>query len=231
MQSHSGLTTAQVLEVFTEEITAHEGRVTDTFNDGPRLLTRSIIPIFDDVRTGDRVQGGVALKMTQKEVCLYPYVFRLVCSDGAIMAQALQSLQFELDREEPEPSLQVVREGVALCCAPDVFTDNVHRMRSATVSQIDHVLTLLPHMARFSGAAEHNRLMGQIISRFFGDGDQSQFGLANAITSVARDTPDPQLRWNLEELGGAIATDRVPTRPLSRRRAVAKESNRALLVR
>jgi hypothetical protein len=106
MESHSGLTTAQVLEVFTEEVTALAGSVADTFDDGLRLFTRSVIPLFDDVRTGDRVQGGVALKMTKEEAWLYPYVFRLVCRNGAIMAQTLESRSLMgFDIEEPETSL------------------------------------------------------------------------------------------------------------------------------
>jgi hypothetical protein len=34
----------------------------------------------------------------------------------------------------------------------------------------------------------------------------------NAVTSVARDTRDPETRWRLEELGGAIAA-RLPRAP------------------
>jgi len=32
----------------------------------------------------------------------------------------------------------------------------------------------------------------------------------NAVTSVARDTRDPELRWRLEELGGGIPAMLVP---------------------
>ena len=58
----STLTTAQVLDVFTEEVAAHGGRVIDTFHDGRRLFTRSVLPRLEEVRPGDGVQGGVALK-------------------------------------------------------------------------------------------------------------------------------------------------------------------------
>jgi hypothetical protein len=34
--------------------------------------------------------------------------------------------------------------------------------------------------------------------------DQSAFGVLNAVTSLARDTRDPETRWQLEELGGAL---------------------------
>jgi hypothetical protein len=50
----------------------------------------------------------------------------------------------------------------------------------------------------------------QIASRFFEDPARSQFALANAVTSVARDTRDPELRWRLEEFGGGLLTARTP---------------------
>jgi len=62
MLSSSNLTTAQVLAVFAEEVAARGGHVTDTFDDGQRLLTRSVLPRIEEVRAGDQVQGGVALK-------------------------------------------------------------------------------------------------------------------------------------------------------------------------
>jgi hypothetical protein len=230
MESNSGLTTAQVLDVFAEEVSACGGRVADTFNDGLRLFSRSVIPLFDDVRTGDRVQGGVALKMTKEQAWLYPYVFRLVCRNGAITAQALESrLLAGFDLEEPEASLQTIREGVVACCTEDVFIDNVRRMRSACEKEADLALNLLPLISQFR-AGGHDRLFSQIMDRFFKDGDKSPFGMANALTAIARDTQDPELRWDLEEFGGAVATNRVPQRPANGGKAAVDESKRAVLV-
>jgi hypothetical protein len=36
-------------------------------------------------------------------------------------------------------------------------------------------------------------------------GDTTLFGLANAVTATARETRDPELKWDLEEFGGGIA--------------------------
>jgi hypothetical protein len=40
--------------------------------------------------------------------------------------------------------------------------------------------------------------------RFGQEGDPTMYGLVNAVTSVARDTSDPDLRWKLEEAGGLL---------------------------
>jgi hypothetical protein len=59
---------------------------------------------------------------------------------------------------------------------------------------------------------EEPQLIPEIMDRFHAEDDRSAFGMMNAVTSLARDTDDPELRWRLEELGGAIAAGRLPTR-------------------
>ena len=56
-------------------------------------------------------------------------------------------------------------------------------------------------------------LLTKIMDEFLREGDQSRFGLANAVTAVARDTSDPDMRWNLEEFGGGIAISAGPRQP------------------
>ena len=57
------------------------------------------------------------------------------------------------------------------------------------------------------------RLLRQIMNQFIRETDQTRFSLTNAVTTVARDTRDPEVRWRLEELGGAIAAGLMPTPP------------------
>jgi hypothetical protein len=47
--------------------------------------------------------------------------------------------------------------------------------------------------------------MTGVLSQYRKEGDRSRFGLAQAITAVARDVQDPELKWDLEKLGGAVA--------------------------
>jgi hypothetical protein len=75
---------------------------------------------------------------------------------------------------------------------------------------------MMPLVTRFSGTG-HADLVRQVLDRFFHDGDPTQFGLMNAVTSLARDTRDPDLEWDLEVLGGGIAVGAVPPRPVGGR--------------
>ncbi len=230
MGSSSGLTMGQILAVFTEEVEARQGRVTDTFNDGRRLFTRSVLAPVEEVRPGDRVQGGVALKATEGEVCLFPYLFRLVCRNGAIMAQTLEARSLgDLPLQDPETARQSIREGVGACCAEEVFADTVRRVRTACETAADLAITLLPLLSRFSGSGNAG-LASQIMDQFFREGDRSQFGLGNVVTAIARDTRDPDLRWDLEEFGGGVLLGQVPQHPAAGGRVARAESKRAVLV-
>src|SRR5690348_13979258 len=96
MSDYGELTTAGILDVFAEEIsTQHGGRVSDAFDDGRRLFARSVLPRIEALRPGDKVQGGVALRANEQEIWLHPYLFRLVCRNGAIIAQTLSTRHLE----------------------------------------------------------------------------------------------------------------------------------------
>src|SRR6185436_8870615 len=141
----------------------------------------------------------------------HPYTFRRVCSNGAIAAHSLESRH--IDRlqatEVYEPSYEVTAtlaslgDAIRVCSSPESFATVAGEMRSAVDAQADVALQLLPFLASLP---DHTlaTLMPQIFGRFAEDDDRSAFGLMNAVTSVARDTRDPETRWNLEALGGSI---------------------------
>jgi hypothetical protein len=76
----------EIKTAFAEEIVTAGGDVTGAFENRGRLFARSVLPGLHEVGTGDKVHGGVALMATEGEVSVHPYVFRLVCRNGAIMA-------------------------------------------------------------------------------------------------------------------------------------------------
>lgn len=208
--------THQIKELFAEEIAAVGGTVSEVFHDGRRLFARSILPGAREVRPRDRVQGGVALRTLDTVVCVHPYVFRQVCRNGAIMAQAVQTTRIErVDCEDPDAVAGVVfqlREAVLACIDPEAFTASVSTMRSASEMQADMMLNLLSMVSRLPNH-QGARIMVEIMDAFEKERDPSAFGLMNAVTAVARETRDPETRWRLEELGGGIAA-RLPLSPL-----------------
>jgi hypothetical protein len=209
--------TDTILNVFTEEIARHSGRVADTFDDGTRLFSRSILPKSEEIKPRDQVQPGVALKATPEEICVYPYVFRQVCRNGAIMAFSLGGRRLMRSKGlTPEEELSSLRETIDACCQEESFAVSVSRIRSSLGGKVDFSLTMLPFISRLRNVAS-GEIIGLIVERFFREGDQSPFGLMNAITFVARDRTNPDERWELEEFGGGVAAKTPSVDPLTGR--------------
>jgi hypothetical protein len=203
-------TTHEISDIFAAEIAAAGGVVSDTFNDGRRLFARSVLPRLREVATGDKVQGGVALMAVESQVSVHPYVFRLVCKNGAIAAQAIESRTIECgDFVTPEEVLGAVRDAIVACCADEAFAVTAQQMRSARDAQIDIALNVIPFLDRLPRESA-SQIFIDILERFGAGRDRSRFAFLNAVTSVARDTADPEVRWRLEELGGGVCAGIEP---------------------
>jgi hypothetical protein len=196
--------TQEILEAFTETISAHEGKVTETFHQPGHLFVRSVFPETEEIRARDKVQGGVALRATDTVAWVYPYVFRLVCKNGAIMAHAAEGREIpNLDSVPAFEAVSLVREAVESCCERNAFATAAEQMRTATQHPIDVILNMMPFLSRLSSLGPE--VARQILDRFFHENDPTWYGFMNAVTSAARDTRDHATRWRLEELGGQIA--------------------------
>lgn len=202
--------------VFAEEVAAVGGAVTETLRDESRLFVRSILPWIQDVAPRDQVRGGVALKAVETDVWVHPYVFRQVCSNGANMAHAIQSTHLSrLDWLLADDAREQVRSAIQDCCVEDAFLAAVEEIRSARFSHFDSFLSIVSELTGRSGTFPPG-VQEAVLLAFFRTDDRTRFGLMNAVTSVARDTADPETRWDLETLGGAIATPPVdPRSPLA----------------
>ena len=96
------------------------------------------------------------------------------------------------------PAMVVVRTPVEL------RGEDLTTVADFTVFQM---LLMASHIPQRDASA----LRTEIMRRFSRDRDRSVFGLANAVTSLARDQEDPEVRWRLEELGGGVLA-RIPPR-------------------
>ena len=209
--------TQDIREVVEKETVRVGGTVLDCFDDGDRLFLRAVLPVVRHVRAGDRVQAGIAVMTTNEEILVHPYTFREVCRNGAIRAEAIQTrhvhrVEFSAPTSAVDDVIGELREAFQACSAPESFSTVIRQMRSAMERKVDSVIELVAFFSTHSSLHPVNRIVAEILGRFMGQPDRSLFGLMNAVTSVARDEPDPETRWRLEELGGTIPTI-VPPAP------------------
>lgn len=237
-------TTVDVYRIFSEE-TAHAGGiVTNTFDDGGRLFIRSVIPELCEIIPGDSVKGGVALRSNLEEIWIHPYILRVACSNGSIRPLAIQSTQIsrkdsgEPPRTEHDFALHL-RGAIRRCLDKEVLQAGVNEMREAHSKGIASALSMLqmteflhanissPRLLKIapvlieaaverSEGRTNSRSRHLVLQRYRCGKDRTAFGLMNAVTSVARDSQDPEDRWRLEELGGMIPLLPYPFEKLAR---------------
>ena len=211
MSWSASLTTAQIQTIFEEEVKSAGGKVTDTFDDGTLLFTRAVLPKNKKVARRDRVDKGVALKAAWEDVWVHPYVFRRVCINGAIVAQAVAT-KHVMNTEHVSPiEMEIdLRESVRMCIQEQDFEGFAEKMKRARGLFPDPRLTLMPHLSRLP-ADQASEILDETHRRFAKGADESRYGLINAVTSLARDTRNPELRWSLETIGGALIVTSTPT--------------------
>ena len=201
-------TNGEIREVFEQEVSPLGGRLTDALADGDRLFLRAVLSAEAQVRPGDHVSAGVALRTAGRHILVHPYTFRQVCRNGAIVAHTVSTRAVERPDLDATPwdvaeSLERLGEAIRVCAAPGAFDAAMSEMRSTLETDADAVLNLLPHLLSMPGGAD--MLLREITRRFEASSGRSLFELMNAITATARDQRDPETRWRLEELGGAVA--------------------------
>jgi hypothetical protein len=210
--------TGAVRRAFVEEIEELGGKVTEWVEAEGEVFARSTLPGDLEVGPRDRVRGGVALRGSPESLRIRPYVFRLVCRNGAIMACCLEATVLERPGWCDPGALEIdAREAVKACASRDTFEGSRDRMSALRMEEAAGELMAIAFMA--THGATNRALQGVILRRFRAGRDRSQFGFMNAVTSVARDTREAALRWDLEELGGAIACGMPTPRRAQRKRA------------
>lgn len=220
--------TGEMLEAFSQEIARLGGAVTESFDDGKRLYVRSTLPGQREVRAGDNVQGGVAMRATETDVRVHPYIFRIVCANGAIRAETTQTRIIEREQPLGNP-IVILRDAVLACATPAAFDRSASEMRSAMQAEADFALSLMPFLKTLP-PDEAERMLDSVLREFHHGRDRNGFGLMNAVTATARETRDPELRWKLEALGGGIGALLKPMTPIRRPSATSASKDMAGMV-
>jgi hypothetical protein len=199
--------TQELNALFIDEVREMGCVCPDVYDDGRGLYARAFFSAPVEVRPGDAVHGGVALRAFGEFVDVHPFVYRQVCTNGAIVADALESRRVQrVGMAAPTVAINAVVAEVRLavrgCGHPSAFESAVDAMRRATRQPATALMAML---LMFGSDRRMTRvLLSHAAERLEAGEDRSAFGLMNAITSLARDSRDPERRWRLEELGGGM---------------------------
>lgn len=232
--------TREIYETFDEEMTALGGTITDRYDDGARLFVRALLPSLSEVCPGDQLRSGVALRTSGPEVLVHPYTLRLVCTNGAVQAHALETRRVErlaLDSFIASAhsyavagALAAIGEAVRACAAPSAFASAVDEMRSAAEMDADFLLDMLSLVSHWPQVIGNDAVL-QLLQRLMptAGSDRSVFALGNVLTAAGRDAHDPETRWQLEKLGAEVFACSMARQEASTRSELARRIVVALL--
>ena len=207
----------EILESFEYEVRELGGTLRDVYAEGDLLFARAILPDEMDVRPGDRVHGGVAVRTHDTEILVHPYTYRVICTNGAITVSSsgsriVQRVELAAPTIVINSVLDDLREAIHASGKRPALQATVSAMQSAADRDANLFIQLMPALPHMPPGVRAS-VLRTIVRRFEAEGDRSTFGLVNAVTSVARDTTDPELRWRLEEVGGGILAHLPAGRP------------------
>lgn len=190
-----------------------------------RMYIKAVLPkIEGEVRKGDVVQAGVAISNSEVghgSVLIQPMIYRLVCSNGAIMADSKFSarhvggqisnddishlLSNEALMADDRAIMLKVRDVIRACFDTAVFQQRIDLMRAATEDRIEaDVVKTVELLGKRSSFTDFER--AGVLRHLIEGGDLTRYGLHNAVTRTAQDVESYDRATELETLGGNILT-------------------------
>lgn len=172
-------------------------------------------------RVGDFVHGGVMISNSEVglgTLSITPFAQFLVCTNGmtrdggqkwrhlgtrAEEGELEKYLADDTRQADDRALLLKVRDTLAAAMRPDVFQDWIAKVQGSTEQKlqgdIPQAVELLGTKLTFS-----NDEKSSILRHLIEGGDLSQYGLVNAVTRTAEDSPSYDRATELEALGSSV---------------------------
>ena len=193
-----------------------------------KMYLKAILPslsteIVGSRQKGDVVQAGIVISNSEVgngSVKIEPMIYRLVCTNGMIAPDSslrkyhigkgadvdgVRELLTDEARQADDKAFWLkVRDIVRGAFNRDVFLGIVAKIESAAQNQIrsSNLMEVVEVTANKFALPEANK--HSILTHLIQGGDLSQWGLVNAVTRTANDTPQYEAATELERTGGKI---------------------------
>ena len=187
-----------------------------------------------EVAVGDVVQAGFVVSNSEVglgSLKVEPLVFRLVCKNGMICkdftqkryhvgkqaggndAEAYELYSDETLRQDDKAFFMKVQDTVRHAVDESKFLLTVDRMREAMGIPLEHDPVKEVEILADSFQLTQNE-RGDVLRQLFMNGDNSRYGLLNAVTAASKIASDYERATDLERIGGEILSMPVPGRLL-----------------
>ena len=177
-----------------------------------------------DVAVGDAVQSGVLVQNSEiglGSFDVYPFIYRLECLNGMTRMVKGKGVKrrhvgkridetgviYKQDTIEAaaQAALLQCRDAVTTFADPEYFAKQVSDLRAAAESErVEKPVRAVEVLAKAQGFGFTETEQESILERFIRSADYSQYGMLNAVTSLANDVESYDRASELEQLGGKV---------------------------
>ena len=183
-----------------------------------------------EVAVGDVVQAGFVVSNSEVglgSLKVEPLVFRLVCKNGMICkdytqkryhvgrqaggneAEAYELYSDETLKQDDKTFFMKVADTVRYAVDEAKFMLTVDKMKEAMGIPLEHdPVKEVEILADRFLLTQNER--GDVLRQLFMSGDNSRYGLLNAVTAASRIAPDYERATDLERIGGEILSMPIP---------------------
>jgi len=170
-----------------------------------------------EIKKGDRVIQGLILSNSEVGASAFtvePFLWRLVCSNGLIAPQALTRIHLGAKNDvgimsettmdlEKDLLKSKVTDIIDSVFNLEVFEAWVEQLKGTTEVHIPKPTETLD--AAFDNFGLFEDLKPKVLDEIIREGDNTQYGLVNALTAVARDVPNFEDMVTMERVAGEIS--------------------------
>lgn len=189
-----------------------------------RLYLKAVFPrVEGEIVRGDAVQAGILISNSEVglgSLSVQPLIYRLVCSNGLVMADAgmsryhigrkvgdgrdVEALLTDATKQADDKAVMMVLQDVIRASLDQVqFGRMLDKMRAATTGEtVQRPVEAVEALAKSFTLAQGERQ--SVLENLIRGQDYTRWGLLNAVTAVANTHADYDRASELEAMGGRI---------------------------
>jgi hypothetical protein len=187
-----------------------------------RMLLKIVNPrLTEEVTKGDVVQAGIVISNSEVglgSVSVMPLIYRLICSNGCILADGIRKYhvgrQSEEDWELFSDATLVADDHALMLKLADIvrtavdaakFALIVNRLRDATEAKFTAPLVSVVELSAKSFGLRDTEKQS-VLEHLIRGNDLSLYGLSNAVTRTSQDVENYDRATELERIGWDVIT-------------------------
>lgn len=209
----------QVIKAAGEEAAQYGAKVAKCELTDTRLYMKLIVPhSTEEIRQGDKLVQGIIFSNSEVGAGSFraePFAMRLICKNGMIGMDTFSRIHLgskmdegiwkssDTENLETQTIYSQVKDLVKATFDPTAFAIWMDSLKQTTESYLDRPSDAVKNIVAEYKIPEY--MTDNILNALVSEEDNTQYGLINAVTTVARQTESIDQRIDLERIGGVLS--------------------------